>query len=83
MFKTQTLPDIKKSFKSVSRPLEPPRHLPVGDAAVVFGLLPPGRVHVMVDDIVAHRRAQHRRAIERGGCIPQGRGNFAYIRSPL
>src|SRR5206468_7026606 len=36
-----------------SIPLEPPHQLPIGDAAVVLGLLPLGRVHVVLDDGVA------------------------------
>ena len=42
-----------------SIPLEPAHQLPVGDAAVVFELLPLGGVHVVLDHVVAERLAQH------------------------
>jgi hypothetical protein len=45
-------------------PLEAAGAFPVGDGAVELGLLPASGVDVVVDDVVAEGRAQHRRAVE-------------------
>src|ERR1700722_5179183 len=51
-------------------PFEPALQFPVGDAAVVFELLPLRRVDVMLDHRVAHRGAQHLRAAQIFGGHP-------------
>src|SRR3712207_3920300 len=54
-----------------SDPLEVAGHFPFGDAPVGPLLLPPRGAHVVVDHVVAEGFAEHRRAIQGGGGVPQ------------
>src|ERR1019366_2162326 len=49
-------------------PLESAPEFPVGDPAVVFELLPFGRVHVMLDNRIAKSGAEHLRPAQRVSC---------------
>src|SRR3569833_1652419 len=66
-------------FGGCLRPFEPALQLPIGDAAIIFELLPLGGVDVMVDDTLSKRLDQHFRLPERGSGVAQRLVHFAHL----
>src|ERR687897_3526814 len=59
--------------------LEAALELEIGDAPVELELLPFGRVYVVVDHVVAHRRAQELGPVEQHRRFPHGLGDLAEL----